>query len=329
MEKQQSNKTENKDTYKRTGYIYPVLSEKDEFVPKTHIGMYSIFRNLKNKNVYMSEQHCQKIRLDTFNAILNLFRKYSSPDFADLFNYNIDTFTEIGLNHFARHPKIAPLSKVIECFTYSPNRNTIRRVSFGINKKVLSYYFQTGHVPIITRNKEKSRDFILFGAEELKLDKDTSVKIDRTALYRRFVDWCLLQGVDQQEGLLMALELLLNTYPLTELLPTSEYDLLTEFDKPLFAKRKGIAKGTTNKSVEISNIICALAEDIIARYNRDVNNLTKRLDFDTYVNNALYMLNNNMDLKYQNPELYQEKLETERMIQYTKEQLKKGENNNG
>lgn len=320
--------TENKETHKRTGYIYPVLSEKDEFVPKTHIGMYSIFRNPKNKNVYMSEAHCQKIRLDTFNSILNLFRKYGSPDFADLFNYNINTFTEIGLNHFARHPKIAPVAQVIECFTYSPNRNSVRRVSFGISKKVLAYYFETRCVPVIYRNKEKTRDFVLYGAEELKLGSDTSVKVDRTALYRRFVDWCTLQGIDQQEGLLMAFELLLNAYPLTDLLPTSEYDLLTEFDKPLFAKRKGVRKGTTTKNVEISNNICALAEDIIARYNRDVDNLTKKIDFDTYINNAIYMLNNNIDLKYQDPELYQEKLETERMIKYTKEQLKKGENKN-
>lgn len=310
---------------KRTGFIYPVLSEKDEFVPSTHIGMYSIFRNPKNKNVYLSEQHCQSIRKKTFEAIFNFFRKYGSPDFADLFNYNVDTFTALGLNYFATQPKVAPLANLIECFTISPNLNGIRRVSFGLSKKALEYYFTTRHVPIITRNKSKSRDLILFGAEEIKLNSEVNIKIDRTAWYRRFVEWCELQGVDQQEGLIMAFEQLFNAYPLTDLLPTSEYDFITEFDKPLFAKRKGIAKGTTNKTVELSNIINGLAEDIIKRYNRDPDNATKKLDFDTYINNALYLLNNSMDVKYQDPELYQEKIQTERMIKYTKENLKKGE----
>lgn len=310
---------------KRTGYVYPVLSEKDEFVPDTHIGMYGIFRNPKNKAVYISEQHCQSIRKKTFDGILNFFRRYGSPDFADLFNYNVETFTALGLNYFATQPKIAPLANVIECFTVSPHFNGIRKVAFGIDKRILRSYFKTRSIPIITRTKKKSRDLVLLGAEEVRLSPEVNLKIDRTAWYRRFVNWCELQGVDQQEGIIMAFEQLFNAYPLADLLPTSEYDFLTEFDKPLFVKRKGIAKGTTNKTVELSNVLNGLAEDIIKRYNRDPNNATKQLDFNTYVNNAIYLLNNSMDVKYQDPQLYQEKIQTERMIKYTKENLKKGE----
>lgn len=307
---------------RRAGFIYPVLSEKDEFVPKTHIGMYTIFRNPNNKNVYMSEQACQKIRRKTFDGLLEIFKKYGSPNIADLFNYNIQVITDIGLNHFARQPKIAPLANVIECFTTKETGSRVIQVSFGLSREVLAYYFKTRCVPIMRRNKAKSRDLILFGAEQIDIGNDDTITVDRSALYRKFVDWCELQGVDQQEGILMALELLFENYPLPALLPTSEYDFLTEFDRPLFAKRRDRLQGKTVHSVELSNVVAGLAEDIIARYNRDPDNATKKIDFNSYVNNALHLLNSSMDLKYQNPELYQEQLETQRFVEYNKNQLK-------
>lgn len=70
-------------------YIPPTLSEKDEYIPETHIGMYSLVRNEKNKSVYMGEMSCQKVREKTFNGVLEIFRKYGSSSFADLWNYNI------------------------------------------------------------------------------------------------------------------------------------------------------------------------------------------------------------------------------------------------
>lgn len=306
-----------------TNYVYPSLSARDEYIPKTHIGMYSIFRNPRNKNVYMSEKHCQAIRQKTFNGVLNLYKKYGSPDFADFFNYNNHVICEIGLNHFANHPKIAPVVSLIECFQCERVINghyDIKKmiISFAINRELLFQYFETGNVPIIER-KKKSRDLILFGEEQIKVDTVHSVPVERNALYRKFDDWCALQGVDMQEGISMALEALFERYPIDSLKDTAAYDFLTEFDKPLFARPK-YNPDKVERRVEFSGTICELSDKIIERYNRDPVNLTKKIDFNTYVNNALYLLNSNMDLKYQDPELYKEKLDTEEFIRYNTRQ---------
>lgn len=306
------------------GYIYPLLSKKDEFVPDTHIGMYSILRNPKNKNVYLNEQHCQKIRQDTFDNIMKLYHQYGSPDIATLFNTNIDLFTEAGLNEFAHIRNLIPLRNVIELCVKKTGKSeygfTKREIiSFGIRKDILEYYFNTRKVPILQRDRSGSRrDFILFGADEIDVGLGQPAKVNRTAQYRKFEHWCDIQGVDKQDGFIMALESLFEKYPLSNLLPTSEYDIITEFDKPILAKRIPQIDTENNridKQVRFSKFLYQWAEDILARYNRDPENALRQMDINAYINNALNLLNNNMDLKYRNPELQQDIEETKKFVE--------------
>lgn len=314
-----------------SGYVYPLLSSKDEFVPDTHLGIYAIYRNPKNKTVYLNEEHCQKLRQKTFDSIMELFRKYGSPDFADLFNYNIETFNILGLNYLTQHPRLRPFSKVVECFEKKgkplPDFKYTRTViSFGISKKILDYYFSHDRrIPILGRTKEKSRDFILYGADEIQLDDKDSVEVDRTALYRKFEHWCELQSMDKKQAIQMAIKCLLDKHPLPELLPTSEYDYITEFDRPLFAKRKVYNTQKIKKQIEFSSMLYATAEAIVARYNRDPEHINSQVTLDQYMNNAINLLNNNMDLKYRDPELYREQQETKKLIESQKNKSQKGE----
>lgn len=305
--------------------LFPKLTEKDEYIPNTHIGMYSIFRNPKNQKVYMSESSCQNLRIKTFNGLLELFKKYGSPDFADFFNYNIEVISQLGLNYFAFHPKIAPLANIIECFEkpIETAYNTEMHISFGISKQLLKQYFTSGYVPKNLYPLPVKRDFILFNADEVYCGRNETIRVNRNALYRQFKDWCDIQGIDFEDGVMMALETLLKDYPAEQLKDRAAYDYVTIFDKHLWARPK-VEKGKVSETVTLPKTVVNIANTIIERYNRDVNNITKQIDFSKYVANALYLLNSNIDLKYRDPELYQEQ---QRIEATAKHNLKRGGKN--
>lgn len=305
------------------------LSEKDEFVPSSYIGMYSIFRNPKNKSVYLSEESCQKIRKRTFEKVRLLYEKYGASKFSDFFNYNLDILDKIGVNYFASHPGIAPISKIIECF--ESNKGTEKHpqymISFAIEKYNLSKYFERKRIaentntefrnPKLNRYNDKRKDFVLLGNKEFQVYKDKSVKIPLNALYNQFSEWCELQDISEEDGVLMALEELIKAHPLDKLKEITDYDFLTEFDKLLFARPKHELE-YVEKTVDVSGGIFALSDMIIERYNRDPQNITKQIDFNKYVNNALHLLNNSMPLIYRDPELYVEQQKINEMIEYNR-----------
>lgn len=313
------------------GFISPTLSEKDEYIPKTHIGMYSIFRNPKNENVYMGEDQCQNVRKKTFNSVLAVFKEYNSPDYADLWNYNISAINDCGYNYFITNPKIAPIGDLIECFEEIVETNSGRGklqggkvlyVSFGINKELLMQYFKNADeakkngteikIPKLKPPPPKSREAVLFGKETFTRKDGGGVVIERNAIYNRFEHWCKLQGIGQGEGLLMALETLFKCYPVNELHELAYYNVVTEFDSLVF--RPKIEKGTEEVTTNLSKVIYGKTKEIIVRYNLDPDNLPKgNMTLDTYINNALYLLNSKMPMKYQDPDFVKEKEDTEMM----------------
>lgn len=305
----------------RKKFISVQLSEKDEYVPKTYIGMYSIFRNPRNGSVYMGEEHCQKLRQNTFEDTLKLFKKYGSPSFSELWNYNRKIISEAGMNHFLFHPKIAPIAKMIRCFeVLKKETNKMKKltISFGISKEDLAEYFATGKVKEPRRKlPRKSENIILFGSEDIEIDRNILLKIERNALYWQFQHWCLLNGISENDGVLMALEEVIKAYPQKSLRERREYDFPTAFDEVIMRRPE-------NGEPEECTFLCqgsvyALADRIIDRWNRDPDNITKKkMDFGTYCNNALLLLNKSMPLKYSDPELYAEEKESEAFKEYSK-----------
>lgn len=305
------------------------LSDRDEYVPPTHIGMYSLLRNPKNKGIFMGEKRCRDVREKTFQGVYSLYKKYGSPDFADFYNRNAEVITQIGLNHFSYNQKLAPIADFIECFAVSDKIGQYKQnfAAFGINKQLLASYldsFKNGEpfdrdffrtLLFNQPDEKKTRDFIIFGDQKIELSDLKTISLDKNAVYRRFRDWCELQGVEEKDGLIMALESLIDAHPLEEVKKTTDYDIVTEFDIPLFHKPQKQADNVEKKIV-FSGGILALAEKIIARYNRDVNNLSRQVSFNTYVNNALHLMNQTMHEQYRDPELDEEKKQLEEMVRY-------------
>lgn len=313
-------------TYKKKprekDYIPPTLSEKDEYIPETHIGMYSLVRNEKNKSVYMGESQCQSVRRKTYESVLKIFREYSSPSYADLWNYNISAINDNGLNYFTANPHIAPIAHLIQCFEthidgqkYGSKGHLM--ISFGINRQALNYYLKSvaDGKPKIPRLKDpppKTREAVLFGYDTVNIGKDGKLLLERNAVYNRFEHWCKIQGVTVEEGAMMALQTLIKDYPIDELNDLNYYGVVTELDRQIFEKE--VEEEKENRTISFSKLFLNKAREIITRYNRDPNNLEKgRLDIDIYMNNALYLINSNMPVKYRDPELEEDIKNTQKM----------------
>lgn len=308
------------------GYIPPTLSEKDEYIPETHIGMYSLVRNEKNMSVYMGESQCQTVRKKTFDSVLKIFREYGSPSYSDLWNYNIAAINDNGLNYFTTNMHIAPIAHLIQCFETKIDGKTYGSkhlmISFGINKKALNYYLKSvsdgrPKIPHLKEPPPKTRESVLFGYDTIKVGKDGKLILERNAVYNRFEHWCMLQGVTLEEGAMMALQTLIKDYPIDELNDLNYYGIVTELDRQIFEKQ--IEEEKETRTISFSKMFLNKAREIITRYNRDPNNIEKgRIDIDTYMNNALYLINNNMPVKYRDPELADDIENTKKM----EEQLK-------
>lgn len=297
------------------------LSEKDEYVPNTHIGMYSLFRTPENTSVYINESLCQSIRYKTYSETLELFKKYDSPDYRLFFTYNAEALTKLGKNYFATHDKIAPIAELVECFTESVKINDVwaYAVSYGIDKLVLKTYldclrngtdfWESPPISVIKRKKVEAmkRDFVLFGEDEVQMDYWNSIHMPRNPLYHRFLDWCKIQKIEPNEGMMMAIDCLMNAIPASELENLTEYDKLSELDVPIYGKPREYSN-LVKRNVIYSGKLCKIADSIIERYNREPKNASKKIDFDLYCNNALYMLNQSMDIYYRDPDLYAEEV---------------------
>ena len=314
---------------RRKNYIPPLLSDKDEFVPDTHIGMYSLLTNPKDPAIYMSEAQCQKLRKDTFEGVYNLYKKYGSPDFAIFWNYNIDAINEIRLNKFGTHTKLLPVIGIIQCFEKKMKLKTnghIRYIiSFGINKKKLTDYLKSVQhakkmgedlppLPKLNLPGNKSKDFIIFGGTTIKTDGGT-LSIDRNSVYNQFSHWCELNGITKKQGATMALKYFVDNHPLDGLGELADYDVITEFDATVYARKTQDSVDESYK-VKFDGTLLSKAKAIIKRYNRDIANIEKEtLTINGYVNNAVHLLNQNMPLKYRDPELYEQQQQLELLEQ--------------
>lgn len=308
-------------------YIPPLLSDKDDFVPETHIGMYRLLTNPKDPAIYMSEAQCQKLRHETFDTVNTLYKKYGSPDFQIFWNYNLEAINELGMNKFGTHSKILPVIGLIECFEkkmkLKSNGHYRYIISFGIDKERLKRYFYEvrrakqygGEVPppklVLKRNK--TRDLVLFGEAKLSAGGGRMI-IDKNAIYNQFSHWCSLNGVTKKTGATMALKYFIENHPIDGIEDLENYDVFTEFDKPILAAKKKDKAFDETIKVKMDGEVLRKANEIIKLYNRDVANIAKEtLTLDGYANNAFHLLNQNMPLKYRDKELYEQKMQLELM----------------
>lgn len=275
--------------------------------------MYSLLRDSKNKGIYMGENACKNIRIKTYRAVFEIYRKYNSPSYADLWNYNIAAINECGLNYFSTIRKIEPICGLIECIEEkisSKNPGCLNgrlMISFAIRKDLLNKYFENYRIyqknggelkiPKLKPRILKTREEVIFGKKSIKISDGKSILIDRNALCNRFEEWLKIYGIDERRGVLMALESLFKEYPVDGLGDNQYYGMITELDKMIFNQEE--APGKKELQVTFSKRIYGKAMQIIHKYNLDANNLSKgHMTFDAYVNNALHLLNTNMPKEY-------------------------------
>lgn len=313
------------------------LSSNDEYVPPTHIGIYALTSDYRNKGVYMGINARQKIRENTFHSVYELFRQCDAPSFSQFFNYNLEELCALGLVHFENNQALAPIVNLIECFEkYIKKDSKSIIISFGINRNDLREYLTLRKNDAEIPERLKRSKYYLnapahcdklktrFGGYFIKSSSEGGFSICDNAIMRRYKDWCALNGLTLEDGILMAMEVVVNEYSDKKLEELEKYDKTTPFDY-LLLKQPQKQSEQVSVTVTLNGYIFSMAKAIIERINRDPKNLLHPVDFQLYVNNALFLLNKKAPLKYRDPKLFLEygdydKMEKEAFVIARKEQ---------
>lgn len=304
---------------------YFLLSEYDEFVPNTHIGITALTRNYDNKGAYMGKAALERMRANTFQSVYSLFRQCGSISFAEFFNSNLEDLCDLGLIHFEDNRALSQVVNLIECFETlrkTPPKSYV--ISFGINRKDLREYLslQKSGATIPERLKhskyylkkptEREKMLQRFGGYWIQSSHNGGFPLCNNAILRRYQAWCKLNGITLEDGLLFAMERTVNEYGEKKPEELEKYDKKTPFDYLLLKHPKKEAE-CVSIEVQFDGTLFAIANAIIDRMNRDPRNLLHPIDFQLYINNALLALNKKMPLKYRDPNLYLEYGEYQKM----------------
>ena len=229
----------------------PFLTRADEYIPTdTHIGITDLMQCKELPEWRMRKDMIEKMRKETYSNVLKLYNKYGSRDFDLFFNVHADEICALGLNRFVMHDKIAPIAHLIECFQSkwrSEHTKKIRRaISFAIRLDVLEAYGKAVQesrdngtklvLPELPRNgREPRKSFAIFGSADIEINDGEKhvLKPERNALYNQFVAWCKAEGVSVPQGLMQAMDLIIQQRPHEEVKEIEHYRIVTEFDKQI------------------------------------------------------------------------------------------------
>lgn len=338
-----------------------LLSRKDEFVPDTHIGIYALItsdllsrRDEKFLIFKENEETANKMRLATFNAVKEDFRKTQTFDFAHFFNSNINKINDLGMNHFYKNRGLREILHLIEAFQVireTPKyknrkvvgKQTRKYVSFAIKKELLQKYVstleKTGEIippkPVTFEGNGrrehtifKNRWYVQMQSLDSRANKDGIVfaKGVKTPIYDQFCIWAANKNVSKQQGLEMALELLLKEYPLDKL-PTKEFlldkrkatvdyiDIDTSMIK-INDEGRGYVHRTLNISTEDLKVMLVMLDN----YNKDpVCVKTGKLNLSGIFKMCFtHFCNTRKDfvIRYGYPEKFKELMELKKIKEY-------------
>ena len=317
----------------------PFLAREDteDFIPKhlinTHIGITALMQDKELPEWRMRKDMVDKMRRETYSNVLKLYNKYGSKDFDVFYNVHAEEIVALGLNRFVMHEKIAPIAHLIECFQTkwtSPNTHKKRRViSFGIRWDILEAYGKAVQdardngtklvLPELPRNGQEPRiSLAIFGTAAVEIDDGEKhmLKPERNALYNQFVAWCKADGLSVPQGLMQAMDLIIQQRPHEEVKEIEHYRIVTEFDKQIMIPT---TMADQEKYIKVNGELYAKTMDIIRRYNADPRNLAKgNISFSVYCNNALVTQNSKAPLKYRDPDAYEQMLRAKEADEYNR-----------
>ena len=275
----------------------------------------------------------EKMRKETYSNVLKLYNKYGSKDFDAFYNVHAEEIVALGLNRFVMHDKIAPIAHLIECFQTkwrSESTKKIRRaISFAIRLDVLEAYGKAVQeardngtklvLPELPRNgQEPRKSLAIFGtaAVEINDGEKHMLKPERNALYNQFVAWCKADGISVPQGLMQAMDLIIQQRPHEEVKEIEHYRIVTEFDRQIMIPT---TMADQEKYIKVNGELYAKTMDIIRRYNADPRNLAKgNISFSVYCNNALVTQNSKAPLKYRDPDAYEQMLRAKEADEYNR-----------
>jgi hypothetical protein len=317
----------------------PFLAREDteDFIPKhlidTHVGITVLMQDKELPEWRMRKDMVEKMRRETYSNVLKLYNKYGSKDFDVFYNVHAEEIVALGLNRFVMHDKIAPIAHLIECFQTkwtSPNTHKKRRViSFGIRWDILDAYGKAVQeardngtklvLPELPRNgQEPRKSLAIFGSAAVEINDGEKhmLKPERNALYNQFVAWCKADGISVPQGLMQAMDLIIQQRPHEEVKEIEHYRIVTEFDKQIMIPT---TMADQEKYIKVNGELYAKTMDIIRRYNADPRNLAKgNISFSVYCNNALVTQNSKAPLKYRDPEAYEQMLRAKEADEYNR-----------
>ena len=273
------------------------------------------------------------MRKETYSNVLKLYNKYGSKDFDAFYNVHAEEIVALGLNRFVMHDKLAPIAHLVECFQSkwrSERTKKLRRaISFAIRWDILEAYGKAVQeardngtklvLPELPRNgKEPSKSLAIFGSASIEINDGEKhvLKPERNALYNQFVDWCKADGVSVPQGLMQAMDLLIQQRPHEEVKEIEHYRIVTEFDRQIMIPT---TMADQEKYIKVNGELYAKTMDIIRRYNADPRNLVKgNISFSVYCNNALVTQNSKAPLKYRDPDAYEQMLKAKEADDYNR-----------
>lgn len=302
-------------------FIKPVISDNDEGVPQdTHIPIMEFIQQMNDKDAVIGMERAKELRRKSFYNVLDLFVKYGSKDYPAFWNIHIEEIAQLKLNEFANIPQLKPFCNYIECFATkhtSQTNNKYWLISFGLSKRILKEYFEaydksqkngTEFVPpkIKFAGKKKNRDFVIFGDYEVCFPNKTKVHIEQNEIFRRFSDWCMIQGITKREGIIIAIQDIVSNNPISGVNPLEEYHIETELDKIYKINHTDRYTAADSLHIMIEPPVRNKMEEIILNYNSDPKNKVKELTSTAYINNAIADYNRRVSIKYSAPEQYEQ-----------------------
>jgi hypothetical protein len=285
---------------------------------KNYVSLCKVFLNADFKKQFpqfnYTEREYSQVRSATIEKVKARLEQSAWADFDDFYNCNKVFLIALGEIEFGKLPVLKPLLMHIECF--SPKIKGAQYISFAIKRDTFVQYLKElktkkiDDIKLPYRENPKTnygRDDKLYRDYRLQLNEG-NINTSKTPLIDKFTSWCEVQGININEGVGKAFEVLFEKYPYNKPLEREPdfFDLMP----PVSMKDIVQKDGTYATTISMPTMVYAQLRDIFSNYNRSAENGNKeKLTISNFFLMATkFFLDNNKEwtLKYGNPDLYAE-----------------------
>ncbi len=316
------------DELRYTDLKYLLLTDRDEFVPASHIPLYALFIEPEQSRDLFSVDTGELRRKAMYKNVLAEFKRVKADNFANFWNYYAFEIVASGMVEFHQYEPLEGLCQYIECFERKlPNRKKTgltTHISFGLNKHVIKSYFDakqeaeaTGvefvpppkavRYPAPIMKTDFYKEVVHASASPANASiKDARVFLQRIVCNRMFKHWALLNKLTYSQAMVRILQDFFENNEFEGMHPPEFYEN-EESVLEAYADVPRPATRDVNVTVGIGYEMALTMERIIKNYNNAYENKGKPLwSMSSYIKDAIALLNTTINLKYSNPKLYRQ-----------------------